>query len=150
MTKLAETLELHMPTPKEMSQAKESSRILASVVGEEETHVRLVDRGEVVALPGSAMRLFVDLLEHMARGEAVRVVGAETELSTTQAADILNVSRPYLIGLLEAGQIPCRKVGQHRRIPAAALLDYKERSLAKSKAVLDELTREAQDLGIHS
>jgi excisionase family DNA binding protein len=72
----------------------------------------------------------------------------EAELTTGEAADILGVSRPYLVRLLEEGAIPYHKVGTHRRIRAKDLLDYLERSRQQGKDLLDQLTAEAQELGL--
>jgi excisionase family DNA binding protein len=76
------------------------------------------------------------------------VVAADTEMATQQAALLLNVSRPYLIGLLEAGQIDYRLVGSHRRVKVASLLAYKHvDDQARAKAA-DELTALSQEMGL--
>jgi excisionase family DNA binding protein len=147
---VAEDLDLHIPTEQEQELATKSARVLSPLVtaAPEETRVQLVRTGEVVALPNSAMRLFVDLLGHMGRGDAVRLVAVNAELSTQQAADLLNVSRPYLISLLDEGKLEYRKVGRHRRIPARAALAYKDATRARSAKLLDEMAEEAQALGL--
>ena len=92
--------------------------------------------------------LLRQILESLAYGIPVRVVPLEAELTTGEAADILGVSRPYLVRLLEEGAIPYHKVGTHRRIRAKDLLDYLERSRQQGKDLLDRLTAEAQELGL--
>lgn len=152
-TDTAEKLDFHVPTPEDARLARESARALAGHLAKPDhlTRVRLLDasgEGEVVALPNSAMRLFVDLLGHMARGDAVRLVAVNAELTTQEAADLLNVSRPFLVSLLEEGKIPFRKVGTHRRVRACDVLRYKQEIDDRRRAVLDELTKEAQELGM--
>jgi excisionase family DNA binding protein len=149
----AEKLDFHIPTPEDTQLAKESARVLAGQLAKPAklTHVRLLDapdEGKIVALPNSAMRLFVDLLGHMARGDAVRLVAVNAELTTQEAADLLNVSRPFLVNMLETNKIPHRKVGTHRRVRACDALEYKQRVDDDRRAVLDELAREAQELGM--
>jgi len=100
---------------------------------------------EITPALAEALRAF---LEPLARGEVVQVVPLEAELTTQEAALLLGVSRPYLIGLLEKGQIAHRKVGTHRRIRAEDLLAYIERSQKKGREILDALVQEDQALGL--
>ena len=107
-------------------------------------HVRTGAGKEEVVLPEQAARALREVLVHLSEGSRVVVVPSPTELSTQQAADILNVSRPYLVGLLDQGQIPFRKVGAHRRIRMVDLLAYKERDDAQRRHVADLLAAEGQ------
>ncbi len=71
------------------------------------------------------------------------------EMTTTQAAEYLDVSRPFVIKLVKRGELPCRLVGQHRRIPTVALTEYRDKMLQKANAGLDELTRLLQEANIY-
>jgi len=101
---------------------------------------------ESVVIPAAAARLFADILTQMSEGNAVTILPLQVELTTQQTADLLNVSRPYVVGLLDGGKIPCRKVGTHRRIYAKDVLDYKRAIDAGRSRALNELAKQAQEL----
>jgi excisionase family DNA binding protein len=113
--------------------------------------VSVVDGAEAepIELPAGAVALLLDILAVMSTGRGVTIIPENAELTTVEAADVLNVSRPYLIKLLEDGEIPHRKVGKHRRIRMEDVMDYKEAIDREREAVLDELVAEAQreDMG---
>jgi excisionase family DNA binding protein len=109
-------------------------------------HVRAGKEDAIV--PKEAFQLLLDILGHMAVGNAVTVVPQQAEFTTQQAADYLNVSRPHLIALLEQGAIPFRKVGTHRRVRFADLAAHREADDARRRAILDELTADAQRHGM--
>lgn len=109
----------------------------------------LVEGGaaEALVVPRPAVELFVHILAAMANGQGVQIMPLDAELTTQQAADLLNVSRPYLIGLLERGEIEYRLVGRHRRIRFDALMEYMRQDDRRRRAAIDELTRLDQELG---
>jgi excisionase family DNA binding protein len=101
-----------------------------------------------VELPAFAARLLIDALTALAEGHAVTVVPVPAELTTQQAADMLNVSRPYLIKLLDERKVPYRRVGNRRKVLLADLLSYKRKDDRLRREILDELSREAQAIGL--
>lgn len=105
--------------------------------------------GEIHELPESAQRLLRSLIHSLAEGDAVSLVPVHSELTTQQAADLLNVSRPYLIKLLEQGEIPYTKTGTHRRIRFEDLVEYKLRRDDEREDALAELIRQSQELGLY-
>ena len=111
--------------------------------------LRVRDAGqkeETIELPAGAVKLLQAILEDMASGRAVTIVPQNAELTTQQAADFLNVSRPFLVQLLEQKKLPFRLVGTHRRIRFEDVLRFKETTDAERRKVLDQLAAEAQDL----
>lgn len=113
--------------------------------------IRLVvadDPEGTLIVPRGAVELLARVLAHMAAGEGVSVVPAHAELTTQQAAELLKVSRPFLIGLLDQGDIEYRKVGKHRRIRAQSLMAYLARDDQERREAADELTRLNQEMGL--
>lgn len=106
-------------------------------------------RGEPVEVPESVVRVLAEVLDHARRGEHVRVIADEEEITTQQAADLLNVSRPYLVGLVDRGEIPSRKVGTRRRLKLADVLLYREVDQARRLDAVNALAAEAQELGTY-
>ncbi len=101
-----------------------------------------------IQLPPQAVEAVTKVLEQLAKGKEVTVTTKPVEMTTQQAADFLRVSRPFLIGLLEKGEIPFRKVGAHRRVLFADLQTYKDTIDAKRFEVLEELVAQAQELSM--
>ena len=136
-----------VPTAAEIGLAEKASHILASQVQGDELRVHL-DDGREMTIPQSATRLLFHLLTEMAHGNAVTLIPIHAEMTTQEAADFLNVSRPFLIGLLDANVLPYRKVGTHRRIRFQDVKGYRDRIDAERERTLDELAAQAQELGM--
>jgi excisionase family DNA binding protein len=140
-----------LPSEAEAILAKETSRLLAArTQSADPLQLRLLDdpSASTVKLPASAVRMLIHILEEMARGNAVTLIPVHAELTTQEAADLLNISRPSLIQLLDEGKIDYRRVGTHRRVRFEALMAYKRRTDAERRAVLAELAAYDQELGL--
>jgi excisionase family DNA binding protein len=150
---IPENFETVAPTKADVLLARESIRRLAThKLGKRSSvRIQLLDDGaeaEAVAVPVSALRLFQRLLTEMSQGNAVTLIPTHAELTTQEAADLLNVSRPYLVKLVDQGRIPCRTVGKYRRVRFDDLMAYKRKDDEARAKVLDQLTAEAQELGM--
>jgi excisionase family DNA binding protein len=145
MAALLEKPDTVVPNEEDAKVAAESSRVLAAASNGQELRVRL-DDGQEITLPKGVARLLSHLLTEMARGNAVTVFPIHAELTTQEAAEILNVSRPHLIQLLAEGKLPHRKVGTHRRIRFRDLMEFQKRSDDERSRALDELSAQAQEL----
>ena len=103
------------------------------------------EQEDPIQLPAGAVAMLMDILGAMAAGQGITLIPEKAELTTGQAADVLNVSRPYLVKLLEAGEIPFHKVGKHRRVLMEDVIRYKEASDRERETALDQLVEEAQE-----
>ena len=107
-----------------------------------------IGSSKTVDLPEAINELLEDALTLVSEGKGAIVVPESAELTTQQVADILNVSRPYVVKMLENDEIPFRKIGRHRRVLAADVLSYKANIDKKRLSVLEKLAAEAQELGL--
>ena len=140
------------PSPTEATLARISGQRLAAFAERRRSlTVRVVDaeQGPLLELPAGAVALLMDILGAMAAGRGVTLMPENADLTTVEAAGILNVSRPFLIKLLEEGKIPYRKTGTHRRIRMEDIMTYKAKIDAEREGVLDQLVADAQaqDMG---
>lgn len=141
------------PTPRDAEIARCTYEALSPYGGmDRPLKLRVLDQEQAIDLPAGAVDLLVHVLEAMAEGQGVTLIPESAELTTVQAADVLNVSRPYLIKLLDRKAIPHRKVGRHRRIRMEDVMAYKHAIDRERQEALAELTREAQvqDMGYGS
>ena len=146
-----------MPTDQDARMARETREQLAHLVSHEEDcslHIQTQNhQGMELILPLPVVRLLLDALQEMGKGNGVTITPVQKEVTTQQAADFLMVSRPYLIEeLLEKGVIPYRKVGNRRRVRTEDLLRYQEAEqveIARRKQVMLELMAETERLGLY-
>lgn len=138
-----------IPTEAEIMLARETKEILAPRIGPEITvDLKTLLDYPTVRIPAAAARLLVQILDEMSRGNAVKIVPVHAELTTQEAADLLNVSRPTLIQMLNQNLIPYRKVGTHRRIPFVKAIEYKKKLQSDRLETLAKLVAYDQELGI--
>lgn len=135
-----------LPSKEESELARQASRELAKKQPSE-LRVRL-DDGQELVLPRSATRLIAHLLTEMANGNAVTIIPIHANLTTQEAADYLNVSRPHLIGLLETGKIDYHMTGTHRRVRFQDLVRYKEVTEKRRREIMEELAAQSQAEGM--
>ena len=140
-----------LPTQTEAKQAEETSRVLSSRL-RSKTPLRLrvvgAPEDETLVIPASAVKMLVGILDEMGRGNTVTVIPVHAELTTQEAADMLSISRPSLIQLLDEGKMEFRKIGTHRRVRFESVIAYKRRLHAERLAALRELAAYDQEIGI--
>lgn len=142
------------PTDQDQQTAHTSSRELAPLLQRKETgdaHIRFDAEGQqgvAIALPHSAVLLLLSALQEMAKGHAVTLLQVDAELTTNQAAQLMRISRPSLIKMLEEKKLPYRKVGAHRRVRYEDVLDYLATERSRRRKVMEELVAETERLGL--
>jgi excisionase family DNA binding protein len=141
------------PEAREVAAAVQGQRDLAAFLTTktDTQRIEIYDAENVahaVELPTSALRLLVDILGELALGNSVKVVPVHAELTTQEAADLLNVSRPHLVKLLENGALPHHKTGRHRRVLFSDLMAFKQERDENSRQAMDDLARLSEELGM--
>ena len=149
----ARTLAKTLPSEEDIALARETGRALSTVLLTRSDSQQIDfhdEKGAVhtVRVPTSALRLLLEVLTEIGQGNAVSIIPIHAELTTQEAADVLNVSRPFLVQLLEKGDMPFHKIGTHRRVRYQDVIDYKKRIDAERRKALDELAAEAQETGM--
>ena len=139
---------VRLPTTAEVEQAKIANQTLSKYADGERVQLALRgSNGETddLVLPGYVMQILLDALSEISKGNAISLIPQHQEVSTQEAANLLNVSRPFLLGLLENGEIPFRKVGVHRRVLLPDVLAYKEQGDSRRTQALNELAAISQE-----
>lgn len=144
---------LLMPSADDQSAAAASAAQLERLApldgAEAELSFFVAGERRTLKLPAMALKMLAETMVHLARGNAITIAPVHMELTTQQAADILGVSRPYLVKLLEEGKIPFRRPHNHRRVRLQELLEFKEREDALRQRALDELTELSEEMGLY-
>jgi len=141
---------LPMDSVTSTTQETESIKKLEQILKQETSQAKLVgSNGEQIAIPESVYQVLCEVVHAMASGKAISVVPQNREMTTQEAADFLNVSRPYLLKLLEQGKIDFIKVGSHRRVNLQDLLKYKEQRDMKRREGMQEMTQFMQEEGFY-
>ena len=140
-----------VPEAGDVELARDALRLVDEALTENTTDgpvtLTVAGAAENVVVPKTVVGLLSRILANLANGEGVAVIPVDRELSTQKAADMLNVSRPFLIRLLEEGRIDFRLVGTHRRVKTASLLRYLSQDEAERRSAADELSRMTKELG---
>jgi excisionase family DNA binding protein len=140
------------PTEADRRLASESSQLMETVSTlPHDVRLQFLDADaphNAISLPAPALRLLNEILKEMAKGNAVTLIPINAMLTTQEAADILNVSRPFLVGLLEAGKMPYQRLGSHRRILFKDLMAFKQKADVARADAMRQLTEEAQELDL--
>jgi excisionase family DNA binding protein len=139
-----------MPSEQDAKLAATSARILAACIGKgSQAQLRLIDDDQEITVPIKAIHMLADILNQMALGNAISIIPIHAELTTQQAADFLNVSRPYLIShILDAGKLPFHMAGNRRKIYFKDLMEHKVRQKAESNVAMAKLAQLSQDMGL--
>ncbi|NEN23685.1 helix-turn-helix domain-containing protein [Cryomorpha ignava] len=110
--------------------------------------IKVQETGEFMTIPKKALELLFSIVQNMSEGRSISLVPSDLEVSTQQAADMLNVSRPYLVKLIESGNIPFKKIGSHRRILLQDIIAYQSKLACEREKQLDFLANQAQELNL--
>lgn len=140
-----------MPSSEDQSAAAAGLAQLEDLAPNDKAELSFTVAGEKrsLNLPPVALKMLAEALSHLAHGNAVTITPVHMELTTQQAADILGVSRPFFVKLLEEGRIPFRRPHTHRRVRLQDLLEFRERQDTLRQRALDELTELTEEMGLY-
>ena len=137
-----------IPSDRDAALADRAARTLDALIDGTQPVSARFGAEETVDIPTPAVWLLREILDQMAHGNGVALTPLHAELTTRQAADLLQVSRTHLVQLLNEGRMPCRKVGSHRRVRVEDILAYRRETESRRREALDELTARDQELGL--
>lgn len=133
--------------PKDESEKKEIANLENQILFSED--IALLTNGQEIKVPSIISQTLIEVIKILNRGDSITLIPMDKELTTQQAADILNVSRPYFVKLLENGEIPYRKIGSHRRVIMQDLMEYRIKRINNRKDKLKELVDLSQELKLY-
>lgn len=143
---------IKVPSKRERSIAHESYSALEEylkTIGSDTAEIEIEETQQRLILPTSALELLATILQHMRKGKTVSIVPNETEVTTQKAAEYLNCSRPFLVKLLEEGEIPYTRIGRHRRVLFSDLEAYRKKQKEATKLKLIQMMKDAEDLDLY-
>ena len=133
--------------PKDETEKKEIADLESQILLSED--IALLTNGQEIKVPSVISQTLIEVIKILNRGDSITLIPMDKELTTQQAADILNVSRPYFVKLLENGEIPFRKIGAHRRVMMQDLMEYRFKRINNRKEKLKELVDLSQELKLY-
>lgn len=149
---MSEIKNVNKPTKREQQVAIKSYPALEEVLkhlGTEEPEIEIEETKDQIKIPLKALKLLNQILKAMSKGQSISIIPTATELSTQKAAEILGCSRPFLVELLEEGNIPFTKVGTHRRVKMEDIIVFKQKQKKKQKQHLIEMMQNDEELGLY-
>lgn len=144
--------QLPKPSKEEQKLALESHSALAEALEQlhkEDPEIEIEETGEKIKIPLSALKLLAEILKATSQGQAISLLPIAAEMTTQAAADVLGCSRPHLVKLLEAGEIPFTKVGKHRRVKFEDVMTYKKQMKAKQEELLIKMMNADEASGLY-
>ncbi len=144
--------EVHKPSKEEQVTAMQSYKALAATLKElrsENPEIEIEETEDKIKIPLNALKLLAEILKATSQGKPISIVPIATEMTTQAAAEMLGCSRPHLVKLLEEGIIPFTKVGKHRRVKYADLIDYRNRKKAEQKSRIIQMMKSDEEIGLY-
>lgn len=144
--------EVTKPTKEEQITAKKSYQVLAATIAElrsDNPEIEIEETNEKIVIPLAALKLFAKILEAMSQGKPISIVPIASEMTTQAAAEFIGCSRPYLVKLLESGEIPFNKIGRHRRVKFEDVAKHKEKMKATQEQALRNMMKLDEEAGLY-
>lgn len=144
--------EVRIPSKDERIAAMASYNALEAVLEQLDNdypEIEIEETHEKIKIPIAALKLLAKILKVTSQGKPISIVPIATEMTTQAAAEMLGCSRPYLVKLLEKGEIEHTKIGRHRRVKFEDIQNYKKEMKEKQKALINKMIKDSEDLGLY-